>query len=133
MRTAGLAVLAAVFVLFVPSVVADQPDPDALDRESIVDLVSEQTTECRKEKDQSICANYFSEEGVIKRLDEDGSRRDGVWFVDDSDRLCILWKGKIKPLCFFVIPQDDGTYHLIKKGKHVTSILSTEDGNTRNQ
>jgi hypothetical protein len=28
--------------------------------------------------------------------------------------------------------QDDGTYHLLKNDKHITTILDTEDGNTKN-
>ena len=105
----------------------------SLDRDSIIDLVSEQTTECRKEKDGSLCSNYFTEDGVIKRvMHEDGARRDGVWFIDDQERLCILWTGKIKPLCFEVFEQADGSYNLIKRGKHITTILGTEDGNTKN-
>jgi len=106
---------------------------EALGRISIIDLVSDQTTVCRKEKDQSLCFNYFSDDGVIKRLDDDGSRKQGVWFIDDKTRLCILWKGKIKPLCFKVYEQEDGSYNLLKKGKHITTILSTEAGNTKNQ
>ncbi|MCB1772482.1 MAG: hypothetical protein KDI88_02615 [Gammaproteobacteria bacterium] len=105
---------------------------DALERFDIIDLVSDQTTLCRKEKDQSLCSNYFTEDGVIKRImHDDDARRDGVWFIDDQDRLCILWKGKIKPLCFHVYEQDDGSYKLIKKGEHITTIIGTEQGNTR--
>lgn len=104
----------------------------ALDRDAVIELVSERSVLCRKEKDQSLCTNYFSEDGVVKRLmHDDGERRQGVWFVDDQDRLCILWTGKIKPLCFTVYPQADGSYNLIKREKHITTILSTEDGNTK--
>lgn len=111
---------------------AYDPGPAALDRDSIVELVSEKTTECRKEKDGSLCSNYFSEDGVIKRvMHDDDARRDGRWFVDDQERLCILWDGKIKPLCFVVYEQDDGSYNLIKNDRHITTILGTEDGNTR--
>ena len=102
----------------------------SLDRDSIIELVSEKTTECRKEKDGSLCANYFSEDGVVVQvMREDGERKDGVWFVDDSERLCILWKGKIKPLCFEVFEQDDGTYNLVKHDKHISTIIGSEDGN----
>jgi len=119
-------------VLMLCTAVVSAADAVALDRDAIVELVSEKTTRCRKEKDQSLCSNYFSEDGVIKRImDEDGERRDGVWFVDDTDRLCILWAGKIKPLCFTVFEQADGTYNLIRHDEHITTILSTEDGNTR--
>jgi len=110
---------------------ADGPEP--LGRQDIIDLVREKTTECRKEKDQSMCSNYFTEKGVIKRImHADGKRRDGRWFLDDQTRLCILWDGKIKPLCFTVFEQADGSYKLIKKGKHITSITAVEDGNTKN-
>ena len=107
--------------------------PEPLGRQDIIDLVREKTTECRKEKDQSMCSNYFTEKGVIKRImHADGKRRDGRWFLDDQTRLCILWDGKIKPLCFTVFEQADGSYKLIKKGKHITSITAVEDGNTKN-
>lgn len=109
-----------------------QTEAESLDRDSVIELVSEKTTECRKEKDGSLCSNYFTEDGVIKRvMHDDGARKDGVWFVDDQERLCILWKGKIKPLCFVVYEQDDGSYNLIKRGKHITTILGSEDGNTK--
>lgn len=124
-------VLATVLSLISSALLASDEEP--LDRDSIVELVSEQTVLCRREKDQSLCSTYFSEDGVIKRMmHDDGARRDGVWFVDDQERLCILWKGKIKPACFGVYPQADGSHHLIKREKHVSTILDTEDGNTKN-
>jgi len=111
---------------------AAMEEQEALERFDIIDVVSDQTTLCRKEKDQSLCSNYFGEDGVIKRImHDDGARKDGVWFIDDQDRLCILWKGKIKPLCFHVYEQEDGSFNLIKKGKHITTILDTEQGNTK--
>lgn len=107
-------------------------DEIALDRSELIELVSDKTTECRKEKDQSLCANYFSKYGDITReMHADGKRKAGRWFVDDRDRLCILWKRKIKPLCFAVYEQDGDSYKLIRKGKHITTILGFEDGNTR--
>jgi hypothetical protein len=107
-------------------------EPLALDRQEVIDLVRGKTVDCRKENDGSLCWNYMSDDGVVKRLmAEDGARKDGVWFVDDQDRLCILWKGKIKPLCFLVYEQDDGTYNLIKGGRHITTLLGVEDGNTK--
>lgn len=127
------ALTAAALALLATSVLAEPaelPDPDALDRESVIDLVFGKTAECRKEKDQSLCANYFSDEGrIVQLLREDNERKSGVWFVDDQDRLCILWTGRLKPLCFTVIPQDDGSYNLFKHDKHITTILSIEDGN----
>ena len=124
----GLAIVSMMFAVGVA--VADEPV--ALERQDIIDLVSEKTVECRKEKDQSLCANWFSEGGVVKRIMlADGARKEGVWFVDDQDRLCILWTGKIKPLCFTLYEQADGSYHLIKRGKHITTLLGTEEGNTK--
>jgi len=124
------AYLGMVMLLFSTACMAADPVP--MGRHEIIDLVSDKTTECRKEKDQSLCSNYFSADGVIKRvMHEDDARRDGVWFVDDSERLCILWKGKIKPLCFSVFEQPDGSYYLIKKGKHITTITGVEDGNSK--
>jgi len=104
-----------------------------LDRDGVIELVSEQTAPCRKEQDQRICSNYFREDGVAQRvLHDDGERRDGVWSVDDRDRLCILWKAGIKPLCLGVYPRADDSHHLIEKEKHITTILGVEHGNTEN-
>ena len=121
---------ASALLLGAPPALASDIDP--LDSFDIIELVSEKTVECRKEKDQSLCSNWFTEDGVIKRvMHDDGARRDGVWFVDDQDRLCILWKGKIKPLCFLVYEEQDDSYRLIKGEKHITTILGTEDGNSK--
>jgi hypothetical protein len=96
-------------------------------------LFTDKTAICRKEKDQSDCLNYFSLEGEITQVMIDsGKRKDGRWFLDDSDRFCILWKGRLKPLCFKVYPNDDGTYNLIKKGRHMSTLLEIADGNTQN-
>lgn len=128
-----LSSLCATSALLLMSSLAFADDPEPLDRDSLIELVANKTAECRKEKDESLCVNYFSEEGVIAQvMREDGERKDGVWFIDDSERLCILWQGRIKPLCFSVYPQDDGTYSLIRREKHVSTILRTEDGNTNN-
>ena len=100
-----------------------------LDRDELYDLIYDKTADCRKEKDQSTCVNYFSPEGEFAQLRENGKRKDGRWFLDDSDRLCILWNGKYKPLCFVVTENGDGTYNMTKKGKHKSTILGTADGN----
>jgi hypothetical protein len=124
--------VALLLVVVAGGAAAETAGRAALERFDIVDLVSDQTTLCRKEKDQSLCSNYFSEDGVIKRImHDDGERRQGVWFIDDQDRLCILWQGKIKPLCFHVYEQEDGSYDLIKNDEHITTILGTEQGNTK--
>lgn len=105
---------------------------DSLTRFELEELVYDKTASCRKEKDQSLCTNYFSPEGVIVQVRDSGKRKDGRWFLDDSDRLCILWNGKIKPLCFVVIANKDGTYMMEKNGKHKSTILGLKDGNTEN-
>lgn len=94
-------------------------------------LISGKTTACLKTRDDSTCSTWFSEDGVVKRkMDADGKRKDGRWFVDDSDRLCILWDGKTKPLCLVVTRNDDQTYDLAKKGRHVSTITKFHAGNT---
>ena len=103
-----------------------------LDRFELEELVNDKTANCRKEKDQSLCTNYFSPEGVIVPVRDSGKRKDGRWFLDDSDRLCILWNGKIKPLCFVVTANEDGTYRMEKNGKLKSTILGLKDGNTEN-
>lgn len=105
---------------------------DSLDRFELEALVYDTTATCRKEKDQSLCTNYFSAEGVIIQVRDNGERKDGRWFLDDADRLCILWNGKYKPLCFVVSKNEDGSYNMVRKGKHKSTILSLRDGNTEN-
>ena len=107
--------------------------PIALDGYDIIDLVIDMTANCRKEKDQSTCVNFFSSEGVIVQVqDDDGQRKDGRWFIDDSDRLCILWNGKLKPLCFVITMNNDDTSNMIKHEKHISTILKLTDGNINN-
>jgi hypothetical protein len=111
----------------------DEPtDELALGKAEILELVREKSTECRKEKDQSLCTNWFGKYGTFKRqMHADDARREGVWFVDDKDRLCILWQRKISPMCFTLYEQDDGTYNLYKNGKHISTLLSSEPGNVK--
>lgn len=128
-----LSVYSMVLTLLISTVVLAGGDSEPLARQDIIDLVRGKTAECRKEKDQSMCSNYFTEKGVIKRImHEDGKRKDGRWFLDDQSRLCILWDGKLKPYCFKVYGQPDGSYKLLKKGRHITTITGIEHGNTRN-
>ena len=101
----------------------------ALDYYELKDLVNDKTVDCRKEKDKSTCVNYFSAEGVLIQVRDNGDRKDGRWFLDDSDRLCILWNGKIKPLCFVVTENDEDGYNMIRKGKHKSTMLKITDGN----
>ena len=129
MRFFGLGLLVG---LMLPVAVSAGGEELALDRQEIIQLVRGKTTDCRKEKDQSMCFNYFGRDGSIKRLmEKDGARRDGVWFVDDQDRLCILWTKKLRPWCFLVYEQDGDSYHLVSKDKHIATIFTFEDGNTK--
>ena len=73
----------------------------------------------------------IGEEGRVVRVIEDsGDRKDGVWFLDDSDRLCILWAGKTKPLCFVVDQTPEGEHRMVKNGRHLSSIVTLSVGNT---
>ena len=103
-----------------------------LDYYELKDLVKNKTVDCRREKDNSTCVNYFSAEGVLIQVRDNGDKKHGRWFLDDSDRLCILWNGKIKPLCFVVTENDEGGYNMIMKGKHMSTMLNTTDGNRDN-
>ena len=40
-----------------------------------------------------------------------------------------LWDGKYNPLCFAVTENSDGTYKMVRKGKHKSTILETAPGN----
>jgi len=117
--------------LFLTTSTAWSDEPVPLTREQLLELVYDKTVDCRKEKDQSTCVNYFSDEGVLVQvLHKNKKRKDGRWFLDDSDRLCILWDGKIKPLSFVVIKNYNGTFNMIKSGKHLSTMLKFYDGNT---
>ena len=124
--------LSALLTIFSAAVLAGG-DAEPLGRKDIIDLVRGNTVQCVKEKDQALCSNYFTPKGVVTRMmHADGKRKVGRWFLDDQARLCILWDGKIKPLCFIVYAQPDGSYNLIKRGRHITTITGVEDGNTKN-
>ena len=105
---------------------------EGLDYYELKDLVKDKTVDCRKEKDKSTCVNYFSPRGVLIQMRDNGDRKDGRWFLDDADRLCILWNGKIKPLCFTVTENDADGYDMIRKGKHKSTMLKITDGNRDN-
>lgn len=107
----------------------EQQASQQLDSTELYELVYDQTADCRKEKDQSLCVNYFSPEGNLTQLRDNGKRKTGRWFLDDADRLCILWDGKYNPLCFAVTENADGTYKMVRKGKHKSTILETAPGN----
>ena len=112
-------------------VCSDAAEQAALEREQLLELVSGKTALCRKEKDQSLCANWFAGDGVLQQvMQDDDGRKQGRWFVDDQARLCILWDGKLKPLCFAVFAQPDGSYNLLKNDRHITTITGFEDGRT---
>jgi len=122
-----------VFSITMPVCYAESPDSaKSLDKYELEELVLDKTANCRKEKDKSHCVNYFSPEGVLVQVRDSGKRKDGRWFLDDSDRLCILWNGKIKPLCFVVNNNGDGSYSMVKNGKLKSTILELKDGNTEN-
>jgi hypothetical protein len=93
---------------------------------------SNTTQLCRKEGDQSLCTTYFSADGEIKRrMHADDKRRDGTWKVDpEKNELCITWKGRTRALCFEAFDNKDGTVDMYKHGKHISTVLSFETGNT---
>jgi hypothetical protein len=105
-----------------------------LNADELEELFSNTTQLCRKEKDQSTCSTYFSEDGVIKRRLHTGDvRREGEWETDlEHDQLCITWKGKKKPLCMDVYQNKDGTLDMYKGSKHLSTVLSFTPGNAEN-
>ena len=84
----------------------DEPtDELALGKAEILELVREKSTECRKEKDQSLCTNFFSTEGVFKRrMHDDDARRDGRWFLDQAVADLEAEDGSFHP-------DNDGVFH----------------------
>lgn len=103
-----------------------------LDAQQLQQQFSNTTQLCRKEKDQSTCTTYFSDNGTIKRrLHKDNKRRVGKWETNsESNQLCITWKGKTRALCFDVYENKDGTMDMYKKGKHLSTVLNFSPGNT---
>ena len=102
-----------------------------LDATELEEYFSNTTQHCRKEKDQSTCTTFFSADGTIKRrMHEDGKRKEGTWEIDtESDRLCIVWKGKTKSLCFDAYLNKDDTVEMYKNGRHVSTVLTFFPGN----
>ncbi len=103
---------------------------ESLSKSELELLVKNQTANCVKTKDKSQCYTYFAGNGEVKRfMTESQKRKAGRWFLDDSDRLCILWDGKYKPLCFVVLEKEDGSYDFTKKGKVKSSVTTFDEGN----
>lgn len=123
----GLACLSMSMLLFLvgPSFASVFVDAD-----SIVRLLAGNTAECRKEKDQSTCVTFFSSHGkVVQRHEGETVKSEGRWFTDDSDRLCILWEGRVRPLCFTVRHVHGGHYHLKRNERHISSVTAVLPGN----
>ncbi|MGB0721840.1 MAG: hypothetical protein ACPGU7_05520 [Gammaproteobacteria bacterium] len=104
----------------------------ALDGVELKELLVGKTADCVKEKDQSTCVNYFAPDGNFFQVRDSGKRKTGRWFVDDSNRTCLLWDGKIKPLCFTVQETESGHYQFIKGGKLKSTITALTEGNRDN-
>lgn len=103
---------------------------EPLDRDALKELVYGKTANCLKEKDQSICNTFFAEDGRVAQIrPAQNKRKDGRWFLDDADRLCILWDGKIKPLCFTVSEDENGHFPMVKNGKNLSTITDIAEGN----
>lgn len=112
-----------------PTALAEGGDT-VLDGETIESMVLGNTAACRKQKDQSTCSIYFADDGVmIRQMHDSGVRKQGRWFTDDSDRLCILWDGRYRPSCFVLHEREDGVIDLIKGERHLSSILEMKEGN----
>ncbi|MGB0713424.1 MAG: hypothetical protein ACPGUC_07675 [Gammaproteobacteria bacterium] len=121
--------------LVVASVTTQAAEPaadTALDGVELKELLLGKTADCLKQKDQSTCVNYFSSDGKFFQVRDSGKRKVGRWFIDDSDRACLLWDGKVKPLCFTVHETDGGHYQFLKGGKLKSTITGLVEGNRDN-
>lgn len=127
-----LVIFFAIGVLFLSS--APTFAHGKLDASELEERFSNSTQHCRKEKDQSTCTTYFSEDGIIKRrMHADGKRKEGSWEIDlENDKLCITWKGKTKSLCFDAYVNQDRTIDMYKNGRHVSTVLTFFPGNAEN-
>lgn len=108
-------------------------DSTQLTGDEVTALFTDKTQHCDQVGKDKTCKTYNAADGRVTRImDADGVRRDGNWWVSDKGEYCLRWDEKKKDLCFTVFKQEDGSYHLFKKGKHKAIITKLLDGNSEN-
>lgn len=102
-----------------------------LSADEIKALFTDKTQYCEQVGKDKTCKTYNGSDGrVVRVMDADGARREGNWWISEEEQYCLRWDVKKHDLCFFVFKQDDGSYHLFKKGKHKAIITKLLDGNS---
>ncbi len=108
-------------------------DSSQLSGAEVKALFTDKTQYCEQQGKDSTCKTFNAADGRVTRvMDADGVRRVGNWRVSATGEYCLRWDGKKKDLCFTVFSQQDGSYHLLRKGKHKATITKFLDGNSEN-
>lgn len=117
-------------IVFVGTSLAGDNSPQ-LSGDEVTALFTDKTQYCDQVGKDKTCKTYNAPDGRVTRvMDADGVRREGNWWVNDKGEYCLRWDGKKKDLCFSVFKQQDGSYYLLKKGKHKATITKLLDGNS---
>lgn len=119
-------------IVFSATAIAGSDSPQ-LTSDQVRSLFTDKTQFCDQMGKDITCKTYNAADGRVTRvMDADGVRREGNWWVSDTGEYCLRWNGKKKALCFTVFRQADGSYHLLRKGKHKATITKMLDGNSEN-
>ena len=84
---------------------------EALNKESVENLVASRKIEGRNVVWKKGMRWYFDPAGELRKRDEYGNKGKGTWHVDDDGKLCAEFK-HVKERCLSVVPRDDGGYDL---------------------
>ncbi len=84
---------------------------EALNKDSVENLVAGQKIEGRNVVWKKGMKWYFDPSGELRKRDEYGNKGKGLWHVDDNGKLCAEFK-HVKERCLSVVPRDDGGYDL---------------------
>ena len=57
---------------------------------------------------------YFSEDGVVQQVKENGDKRKGKWSVLDNGKRCLEWDESDVRKCFHIRDNGDESYTLLK-------------------
>ena len=116
---------------------------EELSATEITKLVSGKTVEgvsVKKKGKLKPYTAYYSPEGTIKSKHWYGKKqtskwrkRNGKWWIDDKDRICVKWKDQDKKKCMVIEKEGEiyRQYRIKKDGnrKHVATFKKFTDGN----
>lgn len=81
---------------------------------------------------------YFSPDGVVTQVKDNGYKRNGTWSILDSGKRCLEWEGTDIRKCFHIQNNGNKTYTLtkIKKNGDTLNLIQWSyclNGNTLEQ